>query len=375
MTLGAEIPAYPVPRVERHGLTTIELRRREAAKAKQARGFEVVSEGHGRYIVARALAPGLHPVFEEAPMRHVDGRARSEVTLDDPALAAFADAFVADFRTYFVRRLDDVAVRVSVLAASPGTGELVALPSDAWGVDLGDAALRPSFDGVRLCWHGTMPAGAHGLLLRPIMQAVGGNEPFDPRALAGLVWRALTFHAPAAMHATVVGVFSQNHARLALHRGEPGAGSLDAPPGALLASRTWSPLHDHPPTPFLSQPNDDAMARAHIFGPPRNLVDVPWPSERWPRRVARALTGAASRALLQGELVVREASTRWVHAQFQLHEGALDAYVLPPGPEGCAWQGNHLRLVIQDREGSRSASGVLLIRNLTSVLDALDRHG
>jgi hypothetical protein len=88
--------------VERIGLSAEELLLRERAKSAQAEQFRDVSRGHARYIVARALVPSFHPIFEEAPMQHVDGKPREALQVTDAALCAFMDTFASEFRHWFV---------------------------------------------------------------------------------------------------------------------------------------------------------------------------------------------------------------------------------------------------------------------------------
>ncbi len=341
-----ELPAWPVPRVDRRGLTPLQRAARQAAKARQADRFTAVSAAHARYTLARALAPGLHPVFEEAVMCLIDGKPRTHVALTTPALEDFTAAYTASFRQWSVRQLDRVAVVVSALSAGE-TG----LAVRAVGTDLGPATLRHGLRGTEVAWSGALPAGTAAVMLRPILDA-GDGRWLDPGDLDGLPWRAVAL-PDGTTEASLSGVFSQNHAELCVS-------------GTILS---WSPLTDHPPTPLA--PERAGKQKRRRGEGPENLVDAPWPDLRWPSRIARVLDGALGRGLVagwRGRIVAR--TTQWVRCELTGPEDATARlFVLPPGERACAWQGEHMRMMLQD------PAPQALTDRLKALLSGLDRRG
>jgi hypothetical protein len=343
-----ELSAWPIPKVERRGLSPAQLQSRRRAKATQAEQFRGVSRGHARYVVARALAPGMHPIFEESPMQHVDGKSRAHLRVTGETLCAFRDTFVDQFRHWFVRRLARVEVIVSTLA-EPVSG-LVTLSS--LGEDVGTASVTPGLDGMRLFWEGQVPDGAEALVVRPVMDP-GSGVAFDPGGIAGLCWRALPLRGHNG-RVTVQGSFSQNYAKLTISS------------GAASSELRWSPMRDHPDTPF-----DPPITAQRKDGGPSNLVEEPWPDMRWPARISRVLDAALDRGMLgawQGQRKRR--SPRWV--RYDLHHQNGDkarVFIIPPGELNCAWRGRNMRLVLQ---GDLPPS---LMTQLVLLLTALDRRG
>jgi len=339
---------WAIPRTERIGLSSEDLARRERSKAAQAEQFRAVSRRHARYLVARALVPSLHPVFEEAPMQHVDGKPREVLVVHHAPLRAFMDVFTEQFRHWFVRGLAEVVVVVSgITQAADGR---TALPTP--GRDLGAARVTPSINGMRLHWSGPVEAGTRGLVLRTVMDPGDGSR-FDPGELEGLVWRVLPLPAVAS-HATVEGVVSQQLARLTVTAGDH------------IHTLEWRPLTDHPSSPFSPIPR-----ATDAEGGPSDLIDAPWPDMRWPSRISRLLDAASRRGMLPGwRARQRRRSKRWVRYAFTDPRGeTTDVYFIPPGEQPCVWDGQHLRMV------TRGGMPQDLKDKLIPLLRRLDERG
>ncbi|MDG1481013.1 MAG: cobalamin-dependent protein [Myxococcota bacterium] len=341
------LPAWPVPQVERRGLTPPQRVARRAAKVRQASAFTAVSTAHARYTLARALAPGLHPVLEEAPMCRIDGAPRTALAPMTPALAAFTARYTAVFREWSVRQLDRVGVVVSALSAGE-TG----LAVRGVGVDLGPATLRYGLRGIEAAWAGPLPVGTVAVMLRPLLDP-GDGSWLDPGDLDGLPWRAIAV-PEGTVEVSLSGVFSQNRAALCV--GE--------------TTLSWSPLTDHPPTPLAPARAGKQKRRQGGMGP-ENLVDGPWPDDRWPSRIVRVLDGALRRGLVagwRGQSVARARS--WVRCELTgPEEATVRLFVLPPGERACAWQGEHMRMMLQD------PAPKALTDRIQALLSGLDKRG
>jgi hypothetical protein len=355
----AVLPALPIPRVERRLLSRAQREAREAAKARQAEGFRAVSRGHARYLLARAISPGLHALLDQSYLKRVDGAPVARLAVEDPAVQGFLDWYVARYRTWFVTTLEAVDVVVSA-APEAGEGLLAAGPQR----DLGVAAVREGFDGIRVAWRGRVPAGARGLTLRARLRWERAGEVawLDPAAIPGLPrWvialpegRAAAGGDEAGEQGVSVGVF----ATVGPKRGVLGLYPPEAvdPQGiARPTAPAWAALgidaEARPATPL------DPVEDAEKGWGPDNLVEAPWEDAGLPAAIDAALAAGAAEAGWGSEGV--ECSARWVCRDFWRGEERARLFVLPPGEAPGAWRGERCRLVVYGEEPTEAVRGLM----------------
>lgn len=361
-----DLPEWPLAVHERPPLSPARREARDQAKAAQAEQFREVSRGHGRYMLARALAPGLHAVLDLSYGRRIDGEPERELPVDDAAVQAFVDAYVARYRAWFVATLEEVEVRVVGLPEpidEPGLHTVA-----RWGTDLGRAVVYEAFDGMRLTWRGAVPVGTCALAV--VARLRWSDQWLDPRELIGLVHHVLPVRAGEV---GLAGRVSPEEVHLSLHRPEHVDPDARDRPGPALVEAVHV-LTERPASPF-----DPPEAAQGAAAGPTDLIESRWEDARWPRRVGRLIDALASRGMISGwNAEPVECSDRWVRHDWAHHSGMrARTFVLPAGDTPCVWRGARSRLVVQDVDDADVLEGApvqALLRQLVEALSTLERR-
>lgn len=152
-------------------------------KTGQAEQLRLTSRGIANFIVARALAPALHPILDQprTSSHHTD------MTLEtrDAGLRRFRESYVAAYKERCVATVDAVRARLRYFATEdvPGSATLTLAPTPgADGIDIGFARIRSRFNGVHVDCEAELPAFARSHGGRVVVGLVLG-DPASAQAL------------------------------------------------------------------------------------------------------------------------------------------------------------------------------------------------